>query len=280
MSINESINNFFNQEWQNPSFDLIAACLENYKNHKLLSPEIFQLLPEVYVFKNLLPRIHQQVELLKNSVTTNSQSFFFNDWQQWGGYDTPVIFGQYLVQLGKDVESYKKDSQRDVALMHAEKEFVADVVKAFYGATNYFIDTFNLSKENWRPTSPSFCRYIPTSSTASDGKFMGFHTDYQLDKAHEAGDKFVLTSTFYLNDNYEGGAIIFKVRGEEITYKPEMGDIIVFPSGHPSIMTENLAPLLHAVEPISLGGADRWIVRMFYMMYSEGDIIPEKIKIK
>jgi hypothetical protein len=280
MSVNESFTEFFEQQWEDPTFHFLGACLEIYKDYKLLEPKIYEILPEVYVFKNLLPRIKEQVELLKNSVTINSQSFFFNDWQQWGGYDTPVIFGQYLVQLGNDIEAYKQDSKRDVALMHAEKEFVADVIKAFYGATNYFIDKFKLSKEDWKPTSPSFCRYIPTSSTAADGKFMSFHTDYQLDKAHEPGNKFVLTSTFYLNDDYEGGSIIFKVRGQEVMYKPEIGDIIVFPSGHPSIMTKDLAPLLHAVEPISVDGPDRWIVRMFYMMYSEGDVIPEKIKIK
>jgi hypothetical protein len=278
MNEQERIDNFFNTEWENPTSKFVGACLEYYKNYKFPVYQIHKLLPEVYVFKNLLPNIKNQIDLLKNSVSNESQSFFFNDWAQWGGHDGPMIFGQYLVQIGKDIEDYKNNNHNSQAILRLEQELIRDVIKGFYGATNYFIEQFNLSKDDWNVTSPSFCRYIPTTQKRGDGKFMAFHTDYQLDRAHEPGEKFVITSTFYLNDDYENGAIIFKTKDGEIKYKPEKGDILVFPSGHPSIITENLAPLLHAVEPIPSEGSDRWIVRMFYTIYSEGDRIPEEIK--
>jgi hypothetical protein len=110
--------------------------------------QIYKLLPEVYVFKNLLPNIKEQINLLKNSVDSECESFFFNDWHQWGGYDGPLVFGQYILQLGDNIEHYKQINTTSPSLIHEEKELIDDVIKAFYGATNYFIEEFNLTKKN------------------------------------------------------------------------------------------------------------------------------------
>jgi hypothetical protein len=64
---------------------------------------------------------------------------------------------------------------------------------------------------------------------------IGVHTDWHSQRWEWPGPKQILTYTFYLNDNYEGGEIDFFIEDEKkmITYKPKRGDITVFPSGRP-----------------------------------------------
>jgi hypothetical protein len=62
-----------------------------------------------------------------------------------------------------------------------------------------------------------------------------FHTDRHEHRIHMAGGKQIITFTFYLNDNYEGGEVEFidEAKNQLFTYKPGAGDITVFPSGLP-----------------------------------------------
>lgn len=104
---------------------------------------------------------------------------------------------------------------------------------------------------------------------------MSFHTDYMVDRSHEEGHKFAITTTMYINDDYEHGAIVFRINGKTFSYKPKAGDVLVFPSGHPLLLMEGETPLMHAVEAIPYGGPDRYMVRMFHQIYSKGENLVE-----
>ena len=85
---------------------------------------------------------------------------------------------------------------------------------------------------------------------------LAFHTD-----AHEHRDEPkmqpVMTGTIYINDDYEGGEVEFLNELDEIpkliTYKPEAGDITMFPSG---------VPYWHSAKAV-LSGNEKLFLRNF-----------------
>ena len=95
-----------------------------------------------------------------------------------------------------------------------------------------------------------------------DGLMLEYHVDEMPEDTHERPWHQVITITFYLNDNYEGGEICFYDESENkaYKYKPKAGDVTVFPSG---------APFYHGVEYFT--GQDRYFMRIFIPYSSEGD---------
>jgi hypothetical protein len=52
-------------------------------------------------------------------------------------------------------------------------------------------------------------------------------------------------------------------------YKPEAGDYLIFPSGHPDILTKEGQVYLHGVMPAK--GEKKYISRMYWMKYEVGE---------
>ena len=69
-----------------------------------------------------------------------------------------------------------------------------------------------------------------------EGYYYKEHVDHGI--ANEEMQKRQITTVLYLNDNYVGGEITFPRQG--ISYKPEIGEVVVFPSNytHPHIAEE------------------------------------------
>lgn len=236
-----------------------------------------EIYPKVFIYRNIFSNPNKIREILDKAAKDPDKSFFFKDWAQWGGYDSPTIFGQYVLSLG---EGFKKETitTEDRQTISEELFVMVEVIKSFFATTNHYMKYWNIQKsDDWRHTPPSFCRYIPTDAIPENNLFMQFHTDYQIKLAAEPGDKFVITTTMYFNDDYRGGEILFKVKDDIFAYKPQAGDLLVFPSGHPAILMAGEDPIMHAVNPVPVGDPDRYIVRMFHQVYSEGDNVEEII---
>ena len=78
------------------------------------------------------------------------------------------------------------------------------------------------------PTGTTIVKWLP-------GQFQKPHADKELHEGPDAGTpndfpNYDLSSLFYLNDDYEGGEIEFP--SFDIKYKPEAGDLIMFPSSY------------------------------------------------
>jgi hypothetical protein len=236
-----------------------------------------EIYPKVLVYKNVFKDVKKIEEVMKQSSLNPKTSAFLKDWIQWGGVDTSVIFGQYVQLIGKDFSNDDINTHEKEAWAQQELDAIKEVIQSFFAVTNHFMKKFNIKKSpEWKHTPPSFCRYIPTDELIND-LFMQFHTDYQIEQAAEPGDKFVITSTMYINDDYQGGEILFKINKDKFIYKPEAGDILVFPSGHPAVLMEGEHPIMHAVNPVPVGDPDRYMIRMFHQVYSEGDDVDEII---
>jgi hypothetical protein len=97
---------------------------------------------------------------------------------------------------------------------------------------------------------------------------MTYHSDFIREPIPSPGYKFALTVNAYFNDDYEGGEIDFFVNGELTKYKPQAGDWLLFPSGHPEVMTKNGTVYLHGVFPSY--GNEKYFSRMYWRKYSQG----------
>ena len=138
----------------------------------------------------------------------------------------------------------------------------------FIISANEDIITKDETLKRWRWISPNFCAYEETD--ISWLKAMHYHSDYIQEPITSPGYKFVYTSLAYFNDNYKGGEIDFCIGKKLVEFKPEAGDILVFPSGHPNYFTENGQVYLHAVNKVIEN--KKYFCRSYWMEYNEGSV--------
>lgn len=236
--------------------------MSNKNTEVIENIEYFLLHDKVIVFKNLLPNVEKMVDVLKRSEDFSDKSMIFADWQPW------ATFGKYIYMVGSVDQDKESMSDEQRIIFEEELAVYKKVQEAFYISTNYWLKTFGYQKEDdWFIQGPSFSRYFMKDKTSPgyvDGPAMFYHTDFVQLRAEEPGNKFILTCTMYLNDDYSGGDISFITNtqnNEEIIYKPEAGDILVFPSGHPDYFGES-GDYMHAVKEITSG--TKYLVRCFY----------------
>jgi len=133
------------------------------------------------------------------------------------------------------------------------------------------IDTENNVVPRWKMYGPSIVKYRDYSGINSNDPFlaMSYHSDFIREPILSPGYKFAITVLTYFNDDYEGGEIDFAIGKDLYMYKPEMGDILVFPSGHPDILRKNGNVYLHGVLPAKNG--NKYLSRMYLVKYEDGD---------
>ena len=202
--------------------------------------------PRVHIYKNLLPSASRLVEILKESGEDRATSYYFNGWDKWWVFGE-TIGGISFNPIYPELVDGKKKA--------AEEILVKEIEDAFATATQHYMRYHDVVRQNhWTTMGPSICRYISEMDHCGiDYLSMKYHTDYDFIRADEPGDKFAITCTMYLNDDYEGGEMWFNLKadasdsfgeekipeGEIMAYKPEAGDVLVFPSGHPDVLSED-----------------------------------------
>jgi signal peptidase I len=217
----------------------------------------------IYVYKNLLPSIKEFVNILKESESNPDNSYLYRDWKPW------ATFGSYVYHIGKgspEIESQPPDRYLK------EQHFLKLIHDAFYKTTEHFLNNNSVAVDKtWQIMGPSISKYSYKNFQNLNDNInlsMLYHTDYKYNESEWPEPKFALTCTMYLNDDYDGGSVLFQLPNNEIIeYKPEEGDIMVFPSGHPLLLSEN-GPYYHAVKKVS--NKDKYLVRCFYQIPFEG----------
>lgn len=213
--------------------------------------EYFELYPNIDVYKNILSDINEFYELIKNSEKTNSETSFFRKWDKW------AHFGTYTQK--KWIDEYSDNDLNDLEFKK-EKDFVDNIENAYNLVLMDYISRHSIDlKEKWHFSGCSFCKYNSDINTLENEMTMQYHTDFIISQKDMPGDKFKITCTMYINDDYDGGEIEFFIDGNIITYKPSAGDIIVFPSD---------SPYYHGVKIIKNG--NKYFIRNFIMEPFDG----------
>jgi hypothetical protein len=249
------------------------------QNKKLDSVEIY---PYIVVYKNLYKDIKKGYDLLKES-TDNKDDNFFSKWEKWshfGTYLSPACEGFELNQTRyAEVDKIATHTKKQ----EDQKQFLLEIMENFHIVTQDYASRFNVEVDydkistladgghtrTWRFSGPSICRYhIAASLDHEEDGGMHYHSDYVRERGHEPGYNFAITALSYFNDDYEGGEIDFVIGKKMLKYKPEAGDYVVFPSGHPDFLTEDGIVYLHGVMPNT--GTHKYFSRMYLETHSEG----------
>jgi hypothetical protein len=211
--------------------------------------DFFEIYPKVDVYKNLLPDSKKLAEIVKASHASSKGKYYLREWDQWS------IFGAYTQQ------KHDPSEPKEYGQMYDDEKYLSDAVYEAYTKAIYdYITRHNLTLPPGASLlSSSFSKYDVNVDTMNNNMSMQYHTDYIISEKDMPGPKFFLTCTTYLNDDYVGGEIEFLIDGEQYPYKPDSGDILVFPS---------IEPYFHGVKTITSG--EKFFVRNFVSYLYEG----------
>jgi hypothetical protein len=240
--------------------------------------EAIEIYPNILVYKNMFKDISKSYKVLTDSLV-ETEDRIFSPWTQWS------IFGEYLSPItpffvmNSDYGNLNKITTK-TETQEDQKKFGIEMMENFYLATEDYIKRYNIDVDlsstsidelgntvpTWRWAGGSIGKY---HISTSDEQFkMNYHSDYQREQGSAPGYKFVITCTIYFNDDYEGGEIDFVMGDKLVEYKPEAGDVLVFPSGHPDYLTEEGKPYLHGVMPSY--NKNKFLARMYWQKYQKG----------
>ena len=244
------------------------------------SMKVIEIYPKIFVYKGLFKDIDKTYSLLKESQ--GEDDGLFSPWSAWSR------FGQYINPIFRNhSDNLKIESVKEVETttekQEEHKQVLLEVLNNFMIATKDYITKNNVDFDEdrmipdikdqrgnpireWEYTGPSIARY---KTDIEDSLAMTYHTDYIREPITAPGHKFAITALTYFNDDYEGGEIDFIANGEAYMYKPEAGDLLVFPSGHPDLLMSENSIYLHGVMPAK--NNSKYLSRMYWTKYSIGD---------
>lgn len=206
--------------------------------------EFIRLYPKIHVYKNVFKDV--DLFLLKALEEKN--------WEGWYTFGEMLALQEHTLSFKKFPTKEEYISARDWS-SSTQASLTQEVGEIFYDVTKHWLDAYpEEDLDNYVKQSASVNKYmIKEDSGISENYSMSYHTDYVKAASEQPGDKFGITTTFYLNDNYQNGEICFNIGDHFLSYKPEAGDVIVFPSGD---------PYRHAVRKAY--GAERFMIRSFW----------------
>lgn len=221
--------------------------------------EKIKLYDQVNVYPNAIKNVSNHIQMLKDSEYKFGGKFNFNEWQDWYGIGMMMNMGM----LDRNELPINKEPENQHA--NSQIEFMQDARDAFFSTTDDYISEYNITLPDWEPkptwarSGLSVCRYDITKNPQHLA--LAYHTDTHEFDTESPGQKFAITCTMYLNDDYEGGEVSFlnEDDGEVVTWKPSAGDVIVFPSH---------APFFHGVHPVF--DNHRYLIRTWWFWDYKG----------
>jgi hypothetical protein len=240
--------------------------------------QAIEIYPNILVYKNMFEDISKSYKVLLDSLA-DSKDRVFNPWTQWsifGEYMSPVINGFSMGDKYAGLENIETKTQTQ----EDQKNFGIEMMKNFHLVTEDYIKRYNIDVDlndlsiddlgnqtpTWRWTGGTLGKYHISDEKEQHG--MRYHSDYMREQGSAPGYKFIITCTIYFNDDYDGGEVDFLMGDKLVKYKPEAGDLLVFPSGHPDYLTEDGKPYLHGVMPSY--NKHKFLSRMYWQKYQKG----------
>jgi hypothetical protein len=174
--------------------------------------EPYEIAPLVFVYPGVYKDAPTLVDALENGPKGINYSIY--DWEPWEGRGKHAT-----INPGLQVKLEEDDN-------------VFDAVRSFVSAYDEIFADY-ISRKNIQLSGPVMsniaCNYY------EEGASMGFHTD--SDPEDEQAPYYSITVNCYLNDDYEGGDLVFNLSTEEnaetVRYTPKAGDFVVIPASPP-----------------------------------------------
>ena len=239
---------------------------------------VVEIYPKVFVYKGLYKDIDHIYKTLKESDGSEGLFSPWSKWSDFGQYMYPTFKNHNTVLQLEGIKAIEAKTEKE----KEHKEILLEILNNFYISTEDYIKKNNVDFDKdrtladvkdqngnpikeWLFTGPSIARYHENVETELA---MTYHTDYIREPITSPGYKFAITALTYFNDDYHGGEIDFIANGEAYMYKPEAGDILIFPSGHPEFLMSEKSIYLHGVLPSY--NNSKYLSRMYWTKYSVG----------
>jgi hypothetical protein len=219
------------------------------------------LLPYVVVYKNRFKSIDKTYNFFKtiDDKCNLISDFKFND-NAYGWATETFMFSS----LYKDFEG-KENSEFMNEIIKVRKETLDDYVNDHIDSDIWPLDL----KKQYPFEDKSLHSHFSVIKTLHNIKSVSvrhpfFHLDAIPSPVNEFDRNHIITTMIYLNDEYEFGEIKFydKENGF-VYYKPEAGDVIIFPSFYPFYHNPNM--------PI---GQNRYAIRSSYDEFIANSLLP------
>lgn len=254
--------------------------------------------PGIMIFRNGLENLDEIIAAIDAD----------ENWEQWYDVGEQIIFNPRTT-LMFDKEFPNEEQWKKARIKQLEKTYpksltniIDSLEEVFYEATSHYFKEYPAKLDNWMHAGSNILKYHGRPATEDELKgktkisgekhdttkgqaggtekhTLPFHTDFYQADALKPGPKAEYTITIYLNDDYVGGEIDYRIfegnfedmrmengdisamdpsYGEipKIMYRPQAGDIIIFPSR---------PPYYHGVRRVEAG--IKKFVRMFWMSW-------------
>lgn len=248
------------------------------------------LADNIIVYRNAIPNNDKIIKALKDfnmwdkwydvgyqiNIPAPEPDFFF------GAYPTKTDWDA-RTHLWKKSHFFRNHPQMFDVFSWPELEQV------FYETTSDYLSLFPVEDApNWCRGGVDILKYeakkegeITQEASGTENYALPFHTDFHYQTEDKPGVKPSITVTMYFNEDYDGGDIeyrifdrsftSFRIEGENMidldnndsivpgfNYKPQAGDIIIFPSK---------LPYYHGVKKVT--GGQKLFLRTFWMYNKE-----------
>lgn len=173
-----------------------------------MAPTVFA--EKICYYEGAIENPELLVNLIESSDANLTEQDSIGKWHDWvtSSEGEVYVFGQKKI-----THAWKLDTSSDDAV-----RIYTTLLSAITMAGTDYANRFNT--EYIDPTPLTISKYRV-------GAHMGPHVDYR----GEPNLQPLMSAVVYLNDDYEGGDILFPEQG--VTIKPKAGSIVVFPSVEP-----------------------------------------------
>lgn len=216
-----------------------------------------ELIPFVVVHKNHFINIDSVFDFFKNK-RLDDKSSYIEEWSKEVYFDGTVKYTccfNYNYKVTRNTKLENSDQEEIIIndILQARKESLIKYIDAYKNEKIWNDKLYNIDYETFLDRTGIDVYCIEPVNRESEVVYAScFHSDRNMQGIDQ--EQHIITTMMYLNDDYDNGEIEFFHEDNGIkrivSYKPEKGDIITFPS---------FVPFFHAVRVPY--GKDRYTIR-------------------
>lgn len=216
-----------------------------------------EILPLVYVTKNPFDDIEEIFKFFKDRVHEKNFAYM-TDWNHYLNHDEILMHSCSFANYFETFKQYDDEYEKSILsqIVEKRKKSLIEYIDIYKNDKIWHNVLDNIDYNEFLHETGFDVYITEDSENKSSMKYASlYHTDANRKEIGEV--QHIVTSMIYLNDNYNEGEIEFYYNDNGIdkivSYKPEKGDIVTFPS---------FVPYFHAVR--TPRGGDRYAIRTSY----------------